>query len=480
MDEVDEYLYGDEDGQDGPIAVVTTEANFEAERPKPVADSTEEPVEEDAPYEPPDEPYEPPGFEEDQPTVESFTGDTMAGEGSSLQIGNEEEEEEEEEEDSDEDLDIVVAAPTTPAPKPVIERRNSLVLNNTPATNKTQQPKPATPTTTSPYTFITPIPRQDGTVAPPSLPAVITKSAIDIDAVAQVDEKEIYDLDLEQIEDKPWRRPGADITDYFNYGFNEQTWKAYVAKQKRLREEQNVVKQIHEQSYEPNAQDVDLGPDVQMLGGQFMPGAKYQRIQQRPVFNRPGPQTVIPLKRMRDQDEAVIPLGGEGDDGQGIPEDVVAERMRDGFPPEELGPAFHGGPPPPMGMYGGPDMFGPMPPFMPPDMPGFDPYRRPPPGPPMRPGMMRPGPGMPPPMRGDRQFYPMDEPGMPGPFPRDGPPHRGGPPFERGPPHGREEFPPFSEPGRGHDRRGGREPEERDGTPNRKRARVDEDYHRDY
>jgi len=26
------------------------------------------------------------------------------------------------------------------------------------------------------------------------------------------------DYNLETIEEKPWRKPGADITDYFNYG----------------------------------------------------------------------------------------------------------------------------------------------------------------------------------------------------------------------------------------------------------------------
>jgi pre-mRNA 3'-end-processing factor FIP1 len=31
----------------------------------------------------------------------------------------------------------------------------------------------------------------------------------------------IYDVDLAELEEKPWRKPGADITDYFNYGFNE-------------------------------------------------------------------------------------------------------------------------------------------------------------------------------------------------------------------------------------------------------------------
>lgn len=39
------------------------------------------------------------------------------------------------------------------------------------------------------------------------------------------------------MEDKPWRKPGADITDYFNYGFNEETWKAYCDKQRKLRME---------------------------------------------------------------------------------------------------------------------------------------------------------------------------------------------------------------------------------------------------
>ncbi|CAH8551649.1 unnamed protein product [Heterobilharzia americana] len=38
-------------------------------------------------------------------------------------------------------------------------------------------------------------------------------------------------------EEKPWKRPGADITDYFNYGFTEETWVQYCEKQKILRQE---------------------------------------------------------------------------------------------------------------------------------------------------------------------------------------------------------------------------------------------------
>lgn len=28
-------------------------------------------------------------------------------------------------------------------------------------------------------------------------------------------------------EKKPWRYPGADLTDYFNFGFDEDSWKQY-------------------------------------------------------------------------------------------------------------------------------------------------------------------------------------------------------------------------------------------------------------
>lgn len=43
----------------------------------------------------------------------------------------------------------------------------------------------------------------------------------------------VSEFNVDSLEDKPWRKPGADITDYFNYGFNEDTWRAYCERQKR-------------------------------------------------------------------------------------------------------------------------------------------------------------------------------------------------------------------------------------------------------
>ncbi|XP_075051739.1 pre-mRNA 3'-end-processing factor FIP1 isoform X2 [Mixophyes fleayi] len=58
---------------------------------------------------------------------------------------------------------------------------------------------------------------------------------VDLDAPGNINGVPLVEVDLDSFEDKPWRKPGADLSDYFNYGFNEDTWKAYCEKQKRLR-----------------------------------------------------------------------------------------------------------------------------------------------------------------------------------------------------------------------------------------------------
>ncbi|GAC95206.1 hypothetical protein PHSY_002781 [Pseudozyma hubeiensis SY62] len=46
--------------------------------------------------------------------------------------------------------------------------------------------------------------------------------------------QDIFDMDLEKLADKPWRRYGADLTDYFNYGFNEESWSLWRGKKQRI------------------------------------------------------------------------------------------------------------------------------------------------------------------------------------------------------------------------------------------------------
>ena len=64
---------------------------------------------------------------------------------------------------------------------------------------------------------------------------------LDLNAIGSLGGQSILDLDLDDetgpAGDKPWRKPGADVTDYFNYGFNEVTWRMYCLRQRVLREE---------------------------------------------------------------------------------------------------------------------------------------------------------------------------------------------------------------------------------------------------
>jgi len=87
--------------------------------------------------------------------------------------------------------------------------------------------------------------------------AVIQPSGADLPGIAtskiDVNAKPIYepagkpitqiDIDTDLPEnDKPWRRPGTDVSDYFNYGFDEFTWALYASKQESLRSEYSADK----------------------------------------------------------------------------------------------------------------------------------------------------------------------------------------------------------------------------------------------
>lgn len=46
----------------------------------------------------------------------------------------------------------------------------------------------------------------------------------------------IYNFDPEIMKDRPWLKPGANISDYFNYGFTEKTWMKYCEMQRENKE----------------------------------------------------------------------------------------------------------------------------------------------------------------------------------------------------------------------------------------------------
>ena len=104
-------------------------------------------------------------------------------------------------------------------------------------------PKSVTPTpkvesaTPVPVAARPAVPQKPGSAYPP-----VHASNIDVhvNPVHPATGKPILLTDMDNdfpADDKPWRRPGSDISDYFNYGFDEFTWASYVLKQQELRRE---------------------------------------------------------------------------------------------------------------------------------------------------------------------------------------------------------------------------------------------------
>jgi pre-mRNA 3'-end-processing factor FIP1 len=72
--------------------------------------------------------------------------------------------------------------------------------------------------------------------APPSHPSVKP------DVPGTLDGRSILDVDINAMAEKPWRRPGSDISDWFNYGFDELSWEAYCYRRRELGDLANTLK----------------------------------------------------------------------------------------------------------------------------------------------------------------------------------------------------------------------------------------------
>ncbi|XP_006651764.2 FIP1[V]-like protein [Oryza brachyantha] len=82
--------------------------------------------------------------------------------------------------------------------------------------------------------------------------------------------KTIFDIDVDTtFEEKPWKHPGADISDFFNFGLDDEKWKDYCKQLDQLRLESTMQSRIRvyesgrsEQEYDP-----DLPPELAAATG---------------------------------------------------------------------------------------------------------------------------------------------------------------------------------------------------------------------
>lgn len=50
---------------------------------------------------------------------------------------------------------------------------------------------------------------------------------IDLTGVGNIQGKPVIDFDIDSMAEKPWNKKGENVSNYFNYGFTEDTWKVY-------------------------------------------------------------------------------------------------------------------------------------------------------------------------------------------------------------------------------------------------------------
>ncbi|KAJ7610891.1 hypothetical protein FB45DRAFT_327379 [Roridomyces roridus] len=126
---------------------------------------------------------------------------------------------------------------STPASEPVTS-----VPTPVPQTEAPPQPSPENVAAVA--VAATPAVVEDG-IDPSTLPpatAPPSHPAIDPTVMGTMDGRAIIDVDLAAMTDKQWRKPGADVSDWFNYGFDELSWEIYCYRRRDLGEMANVLK----------------------------------------------------------------------------------------------------------------------------------------------------------------------------------------------------------------------------------------------
>ncbi|CAM9932257.1 unnamed protein product [Scytosiphon promiscuus] len=157
-----------------------------------------------------------------------------------------------------------------------------------------------------------------------------------------------FDVDIDGLEEQPWRYPGVDIADFFNYGFTEDSWRVYCEKQLRNRYDRTVGRSKVAQNPGGRGGNSNSGSGHMRLGGGDRPGRMENSLQpQRPPVQMhsnnnsggggvPGPNSFRPQGMAGNSGNTGHWAGAGGGSGRG-----------GGAPgSERFPPGFGPGPPP--------------------------------------------------------------------------------------------------------------------------------------
>ncbi|KAI0368911.1 hypothetical protein BV20DRAFT_947241 [Pilatotrama ljubarskyi] len=292
MDDDDSFLYGDSNGEE-----VAKPAALQTSVPQPISLEQTQSVSEGLVAK----------LEEQAAEETNGDGSAMgAGDGDEpVENGGREEEEEEQEESEDDDIEIIMepqsrsldfryvrpsgarstsatfSTPQRPPPQqqPSLtteytprERGGVSKLSSTPQPSTTQSPLPplaATPGTTEKLQEGEVEGPKDSGPDPNTLPpakAPPSHPQINPSVPGTIDGRSILEYDLNAMAEKPWRRPGSDLSDWFNYGFDEISWEAYCYRRRELGELATMLKSnVLNFAGMPEDQLIALPPEVRAM-----------------------------------------------------------------------------------------------------------------------------------------------------------------------------------------------------------------------
>ncbi|GAB1528040.1 Cleavage polyadenylation factor subunit fip1 [Rhizoctonia solani] len=213
----------------------------------------------------------------------------------------EEEGDSEEEEDSEDDIEIITEAPTrsidfrASRPNgPAVQAPRAPPAPIRPVHLTTEYTPKARPTDTVPGNAdLLPDPVR----APPSHPTIDPSAPGMMVVPGTLQSRPVWEVDLESLSAKSWRRPGANISDWFNYGFDEISWETYCMTRKKLGETASGLKaNALEVAGLPEDQFLNLPPEMRsvVLGTAAMlplpgQGGNPKRMGGVPGMGGPGP-----------------------------------------------------------------------------------------------------------------------------------------------------------------------------------------------
>ncbi|KAH7930463.1 hypothetical protein BV22DRAFT_1124963 [Leucogyrophana mollusca] len=195
--------------------------------------------------------------------------------------------------------------------------------------------------------------------APPSHPSINPSMP------GVLDGRSILEVDMTAMAEKPWRRPGSDISDWFNYGFDEISWEAYCYRRRDLGELANVLKtNVLNFAGMPEDQLTALPPELRtmvMTGANAMmatggpnPNMMGAGVGMNPMMDMSGmgPMNMGPMGMQMNGDMSMQmqPGGPMMQDGpgpvqggtNGTPEQGVQMGMQDGYGVGGPGPGMMG------------------------------------------------------------------------------------------------------------------------------------------